>query len=191
MADNRSADNRSEPERGFTVVDRRHGREAMEERREDQPPGGSEEAARREPPRAAPQPPGGGGAPDVGEEDARPEGAQRREPGETGRTGEARSGAPPERPVPGIDFATFVLSLSTSALHHLGLVAEREGAAPPPPNLPMARQTIDILEILQEKTQGNLDPEEVHLLQGLLYELRMRFVEVQEQRGGRGGGSPG
>lgn len=84
--------------------------------------------------------------------------------------------------VPALDFSTFIMSLSTSVLFHLGLVTEEEGQPPPPANLPMARQTIDILEILQEKTRGNLDEEEAHLLESLLYELRMRFVEVQ--RGG-------
>jgi len=184
------AEDRNEQERGFTVVDRRHGREAMEERRGDEPPGGSEEAARREPP------PGGEESPGTTEGGGRPEGPPRREPEGTDRSGQGRTGGgergtDPERSIPQIDFATFLLSLSTSALHHLGLVAEREGAAPPPPNLPMARQTIDILEILQEKTQGNLDAEEANLLQGLLYELRMRFVEVQEQRRGPGGGPAG
>jgi len=166
------SEERNQEERSFTVVDRRHGREASEERREDQPPGGSEAAARREPPPAAPPPPG----PESGASGPEPEREERREAG--GAT-EGRRHAESERAMPGIDFATFVISLSTSALHHLGLIAEREGAEPPPPNLPMARQTIDILEILQEKTRGNLDEEEARLLEGLLYELRMRFVEVQ------------
>jgi hypothetical protein len=43
----------------------------------------------------------------------------------------------------------------------------------------LARQTIDTLELLQEKTRGNLDAEEDHLLESLLYELRMRFVEAR------------
>ena len=81
-----------------------------------------------------------------------------------------------------MDFSTFVVSLSTSALYHMGLVPEPEGGAPAAPDLPLARQTIDILEILQQKTRGNLDAEEAHLLESLLYELRMRFVEVQSGR---------
>jgi hypothetical protein len=83
--------------------------------------------------------------------------------------------------VPALDFSTFIMSLSTSVLFHLGLVAEEEGQPPPAPNLPMARQTIDILEILEAKTRGNLDSEESHLLESLLYELRLRYVEVQKQ----------
>ena len=83
--------------------------------------------------------------------------------------------------VPSLDFSTFIMSLSTSVLFHLGLMAEEEGQPPPAPNLPMARQTIDILEILEAKTRGNLDSEESHLLESLLYELRLRYVEVQTQ----------
>lgn len=79
--------------------------------------------------------------------------------------------------LPGIDFATFVISLSTSVMHHLGFVADPHGSATER-NLPLARQTIDILEMLQLKTRGNLEPDEAHLIESLLYELRMRFVEA-------------
>lgn len=79
--------------------------------------------------------------------------------------------------LPAIDFSTFVLSLSTSGFYHLGLVPDPETGKPAPANRALARQTIDTLEILQQKTLGNLDPDEAHLLESLLYELRMRFVE--------------
>ncbi len=79
--------------------------------------------------------------------------------------------------LPAIDFSTFVFSLSTSVMHHLGFVADPQGGAPER-NLPLARQTIDILEMLQQKTRGNLEPEEARLIESLLYELRMRFVEA-------------
>ncbi len=79
--------------------------------------------------------------------------------------------------LPKIDFSTFVLSLSTSALYHLGLVPDPETGKPASPNRVLARQTIDTLEILQVKTRGNLAPEESHLLESLLYELRLRFVD--------------
>lgn len=81
------------------------------------------------------------------------------------------------RELPRIDFSTFILSLSTSALYHLGLVADPETGEPAQRNLALARQTIDTLEILQEKTQGNLEEDERKLIESLLYELRMRFVE--------------
>lgn len=83
--------------------------------------------------------------------------------------------------LPAMDFATFLISLSTSALYHLGLVAEPEGEPPPEPDLPMARQTIDLLEMLQEKTRGNLSDDEAQLLESMLYELRMQFVEAQRR----------
>jgi hypothetical protein len=88
---------------------------------------------------------------------------------------------PPPGAFPAIDFSTFVISLSTSALFHLGLVSEQEGEPPPPPDVPMARQTIELIEMLQEKTRGNLTGEESKLLEGLLYELRMRFVDAQKR----------
>jgi hypothetical protein len=91
------------------------------------------------------------------------------------RTSEKRGG---EGVLPAIDFSTFVLSLSTSALFHLGLIADTQPGKPGERNLPLARQTIDILEILEIKTRGNLDPEEAKLLESLLFEIRMRFVEA-------------
>jgi hypothetical protein len=99
-----------------------------------------------------------------------------------------REAGAPERPVetgapePGLpeaDFGTFCLSLATSALYHLGVAAHPEtGEKVPERNLPLARETIDTLEMLRKKTRGNLDEREERLLEGLLYELRMRFVEA-------------
>ncbi|MCC6641879.1 MAG: DUF1844 domain-containing protein [Deltaproteobacteria bacterium] len=78
--------------------------------------------------------------------------------------------------LPQIDFSTFILSLSTSAFYHLGLVPDPETGKAAAPNLALARQTIDTLEVLQMKTRGNLDAQEARLLESLLYELRLRFV---------------
>lgn len=83
-----------------------------------------------------------------------------------------------ETDLPKMDFATFVLSLSTSALVQMGVVNDPETGRPRSPEPEHARQTIDTLEMLREKTRGNLDDEEVKLFDSLLYELRMRFVEV-------------
>ena len=80
--------------------------------------------------------------------------------------------------LPGIDFSTLVLSLATSAMVHLGLVPESEGGSTEK-NLPLAQQTIDTLELLQEKTRGNLTDDETKLLQGVLYELRMSYVKAR------------
>ncbi len=114
-----------------------------------------------------------------------PSGARAPEPGaeargepvaEPGDAAQARAAAGSGQELPRIDFSTFVLSVSTSALYHLGLVPDPETNQPGPVNKVLARQTIDTLELLQEKTRGNLDAEEERLLQSLLYELRMRFV---------------
>lgn len=78
--------------------------------------------------------------------------------------------------LPHIDFSTFVVSLSHSALVHLGDAAEADGSVQK--DLPLARQTIDILALLQEKTKGNLDGDEERLLGQVVYDLRMRFVEI-------------
>lgn len=77
--------------------------------------------------------------------------------------------------MPEINFSTFVFSLSSSALLHLGEMPD-PSTNQLSTNLPLAKQTIDILGILQEKTKGNLEDEEKELLKNLLYELRMRYV---------------
>ncbi len=81
--------------------------------------------------------------------------------------------------LPALDFSTFVLSLGSSCMVHLGKVESPEGEAAEP-NLPAAKQMIDILGILQEKTQGNLDESEAKLLTGLLYDLRVQYVDAQK-----------
>jgi hypothetical protein len=58
-----------------------------------------------------------------------------------------------------------------------------------PPNLPAAKDVIDMLGVLQEKTKGNLDPREEELLTGLLYELRMTYLEIVNAVTGAPGGS--
>ena len=85
--------------------------------------------------------------------------------------------------LPRVDFSTFVLSLGTSAYYHLGIVAHPEtGEKVSPPELALARNTIDTLELLEVKTRGNLDAQERELLESLLYELRMHFVEAGKAR---------
>lgn len=76
-----------------------------------------------------------------------------------------------------VDFSTFVLSLSTSALYHLGEFPDPVTGQASEKNLVLARQTVDTLELLQEKTVGNLEPEEAQLLNSLIYELRMKVVK--------------
>lgn len=83
---------------------------------------------------------------------------------------------PEEKPPPDIDFSTFIFSLSTAAQFHLGDVSD-PGTGESHENLPMAKQTIDILGMLENKTKGNLTDPEAKLLEGLLYSLRMRYIE--------------
>ena len=81
-----------------------------------------------------------------------------------------------ESDYPQVTFTNFVLSLSTSALFHFGDFPDSEGGKTQK-NLPAAKQTIDILDMLNEKTKGNLNENENNLIQGALYELKMRYVK--------------
>lgn len=87
-------------------------------------------------------------------------------------------GEPPAQDLPTLDFSTFVLGLIGSAYVHLGDAPNLEGE--PERNLLMARQDIDLLGLLQEKTKGNLTGDEERLLEQALCDLRMRFVEVSK-----------
>lgn len=87
--------------------------------------------------------------------------------------------APPrqtETPLPQINFPTFVASLNASALVHLGVI-EDPVSGKVEKNLPMAKQTIDILSMLQQKTAGNLTADEDGMLKSILYDLRILFVK--------------
>lgn len=87
----------------------------------------------------------------------------------------------PEEPLPEINFSTFVISLSTQVLMHLGEVANPlSGKAEI--DVPVAKQMIDILGMLQEKTRGNLDANEARLMEDLLFDLRMKYVEAVKKK---------
>src|SRR5262245_6847692 len=73
-------------------------------------------------------------------------------------------------------FQTLIFSLSTSAMMQLGILPHPEGAQKK--DLPAAKQTIDILEVLQEKTKGNLTAEESQLLEASLYDLKMTYLKA-------------
>ena len=81
-----------------------------------------------------------------------------------------------EAQFPEINFPTFVASLNASALVHLGVI-EDPASDQKTKNLPMAKQTIDILSMLEDKTEGNLTPEEENMLKNVLYDLRIMFVK--------------
>ena len=80
--------------------------------------------------------------------------------------------------LPKIDLTTFILSISSAAYMGLGMVPGPDGSAPRV-DLEMARQNIDLLELMYEKTRGNRSPEEEKLIEQLLFELRMKFVDKQ------------
>jgi hypothetical protein len=79
-------------------------------------------------------------------------------------------------------FQLLALSLGNAALVGLGLVTDPVlSAASGSVNLPMAKQNIDLLEMLEAKTKGNLTAEERQLLHGLLFDLRLKFVEASKR----------
>lgn len=87
------------------------------------------------------------------------------------------SSGPDSEKLPEIDFVTFVLSLATSAFIQMG--EHEDGSAGGPVNLPLAKQTIDMIGMLREKTRGNLAPDETHIIESALYKLRMRYLELK------------
>lgn len=105
--------------------------------------------------------------------------------------GEAEAGAGKEKrartetrsagsALPPMDFATFILSLASTVQIHLGLIANPQ-TGKPETNLQLAKETIDLLDMLREKTKGNLTNEEERLFEHVLYELRMLYVEKRKQ----------
>jgi hypothetical protein len=83
---------------------------------------------------------------------------------------------PGSAPFPAIDFHTFIISLGSSALLHLGELDPPDGS-PAQVDLPLAQHTIDVIAMLQEKTRGNLTAPEAELVESLLFDLRLRYVE--------------
>jgi len=154
-----------ETEKSFKVTDRRIYSDSEEEREE----GGSEEA----------------GVTDEQPEPAEPEAAGESQAADAepdAEDGAEEDGAPQDdqaqQEFP-LSFATFVISLGDSALIHLGTIPH-PATGEPKPDMQAARQTIDILGILDEKTQGNLTEEEQKLMSNLLYTLRMQWIQANE-----------
>ncbi len=145
----------SEEEKGFVVKDRRiftdedKDAEANDEKEQTQPP--TEEQAQSPPEtEKSPEPE----APEPSKTDASEEQPQ----------------------LPEINFPTFIVSLNASALLHLGAI-EDPNTGQKSKDLTMAKQTIDILNMLEEKTAGNLNNEEENLLKNILYDLRLMYVK--------------
>lgn len=91
---------------------------------------------------------------------------------------EKNAGSSKERdiPIPEINFATFILSLSSSAMLHFGDI-EDPVSGKKERNLTIAKQTIDMIDMLREKTKGNLTKDEEGLMENILYELKLRYVK--------------
>jgi hypothetical protein len=117
-------------------------------------------------------------------------------------TGEAREGAPEapnvaaaepaaaasatasekaQEPLPEINFSTFVISLSTQALMHLGEIADPLSGKVTK-DIPVAKQMIDIIGMLKDKTKGNLNTGEERLTEEILFDLRMKYVEAVKKK---------
>ncbi|HUR72551.1 MAG TPA: DUF1844 domain-containing protein [Candidatus Limnocylindrales bacterium] len=84
-------------------------------------------------------------------------------------------------PLPEIDFSTFVISLSTQALMHLGEIADPISGKIDA-DITVAKQMIDILGMLKDKTRGNLNSNEDRMIEGILFDLRMKYVEAVKKR---------
>jgi hypothetical protein len=115
---------------------------------------------------------------DTGEarEDVSQEDKEEKPAEEQPSAGEAEQAAGEDMQLPEVNFSTFVFSLSSSALLHFGEIPE-PSTGKTEKNLPMAKHSIDILGMLEEKTKGNLTNDEDQLLKNVLYDLRMRYVK--------------
>ncbi|MGQ9678024.1 MAG: DUF1844 domain-containing protein [bacterium] len=76
--------------------------------------------------------------------------------------------------------SALLLSLAATALHYLGRPIT-EGNSKPEVNLPLARHTIDTLEMLKQKTEGNRSPDETKLLNDLIYQLRIAYLQASNE----------
>lgn len=167
-------------ERKFKVVDRRRFTPEGEARE-------GVDVAPPEPKAAPPPPPAAQAASPAAQAAAAPSS----QAGAAGQPGDGH-GADEGEDTGGLTFAIFVQSLAQQAMMQLGLIpmphtGQREL------QLEAAHDTIDVLALLKNKTKGNLTPDEAQLLEGVLYELRMTFVQINQQLAAhaRGAGGPG
>jgi len=141
----------SDEEKGFVIKDRRMFSDG-ENRKEDKKPDKKEATAPEEPA-------------------ASPHNNAQDSIGDDGSTEETL--------LPEVNFPTFIMSLNASALFNLGII-EDPATGQSAKNLPMAKQTIDILSMLEEKTRGNLTKDEAEILKNILYDLRIAYVRERE-----------
>ena len=107
-------------------------------------------------------------------EESKEEAKQEGKKEEAGEREESKSS-----PLPEVNFSSFILSLSSSILLHLGEIADPQSGVKKK-DLALAKQTIDIISLLKEKTTGNLTEEEQNLVEHILYDMRMRFVKASQ-----------
>lgn len=159
-----------EPKKSFKVVDRRRFHEDGTAR---EGPDVQADRPRVDPPAAAPAP-----------KAAAPAGPAAAQPGSAPApaSAEAAPVGPDGKPLPeeanGLSLSIFLQSLAQQALMQLGLIPWPHGQREL--HLDQARDTIDILQLLKVKTKGNLSPEENQLMETIVYELKMSWVEVQQ-----------
>ncbi len=103
---------------------------------------------------------------------------EERKAAEQGQGGQTAGGRPGEIPAP--SFSSLVSTLATQAVMSLQGV-QVEGQPPMPPDLPTSKYLIDTLIVLQEKTKGNLDDQEQQLIDGVIRELQLAFVDISSQ----------
>jgi hypothetical protein len=143
--------------KGFIVKDKRHFFQQEEERAPDK------EEKRKKP---------GAEEARLREEKREKEAEKKEERKEQREEGQKR-----EVPLPEVTFSNFVFSLTTQALIQLGEIQDPESKKALK-SLPLAKQTIDLIAMLREKTSGNLTKEEEALIDSALYDLRMRYVKA-------------
>jgi hypothetical protein len=91
------------------------------------------------------------------------------------------AGKPQHEPLPAINFSTFVISLSTQALMHLGEIPDPISGKVDA-DVEVAKQMVDIIAMLKDKTRGNLSSSEDRLMDDILFDLRMKYVEAVKKR---------
>ncbi len=82
--------------------------------------------------------------------------------------------------LPDVTFTSFFMALNTSALFHLGVIPD-PASGQMQLDFAMAKHTIDTMLLLQKKTKGNLTEEEHELVEKILYDLQMRFVQLKDE----------
>ena len=92
-----------------------------------------------------------------------------------------QTGATDAPPLPEVNFSSLIFSLSSSALLHIGEIADPQ-TGQKRVDLPMAKHSIDIISMLKDKTKGNLDNEEQQFIDNILTDLRLRYVKAVKSK---------